>query len=143
MIRRRRNNRKFAGTAIVAGLLLAAVHGHTSGPASTSSITANVTGCGGSNEALANCMAAAAPYDWTGPQTTCLDQLWTRESGFDANAANPTSDARGIPQNINGWSASYQPGNASQQIAWGLSYVAGRYSTPCGAWSHEEAVSWY
>ncbi len=138
---RRRRNQKFAGTAIVAGLLLAAVHGHA--PASTASATAAVTGCGGSNEALANCMAAAAPYGWTGAQTTCLDELWTRESGFDDEAANPTSDARGIAQDINGWSADYEPGNAPQQISWGLSYIAGRYGSPCAAWSHEEAVSWY
>ena len=138
MARRRGDNRKFAATAIVAGVLLAAVHGHTTPPAATAS--ASVTG--GSNEALANSMAASG-YGWTGGQTTCLDELWTRESGFDAYAANPTSDARGIAQNINGWSADYQPGNASQQIAWGLSYVAGRYGSPCAAWSHEEAVSWY
>ena len=132
-------NQKFAGSAIAAGLLLAAVHGHT--PASTASATAPAA-AGGSNEALANSMAASG-YGWTGSQATCLDELWTRESGFDAYAANPTSDARGIAQNINGWSADYQPGNASQQIAWGLSYVAGRYGSPCGAWSHEEAMSWY
>ena len=69
MRRGRRGNGKFAGTAIVAGLLLAAVHGHA--PAPTASATAAVTGCGGSNEALANCMAAAAPYGWTG----CADDL--------------------------------------------------------------------
>ena len=143
--RRRRVNGKFAGTAIVAGLLLAAVHGHAPGPAATVSATAASAGCGGSNEALANCMAAAAPYDWTGSQTTCLDELWTEESGFDAYAANPTSDARGIPQNINGWSAGYQPGNASQQVAWGLSYINGRYGTPCAAWTFETShvPNWY
>ena len=58
-------------------------------------------------------------------------RAWTscgrRKAGSIAYAANPTSDARGIPQNINGWSAGYQPGNASQQIAWGLAYIAGRY----------------
>ena len=140
--RRLTRNQKFAGSAVIAGLMLATVHGHTPGPAVTASVPA-IAGCGGSNKALANCMAAAAPYDWTGSQTTCLDELWTRESGFDADAANPTSDARGIAQNINGWSASYQPGNASQQIAWGLSYVAGRYGDPCNAWSHEEAANWY
>ena len=107
------------------------LHGERYGPAAA----------GGSNEALANSMAASG-YGWTGSQTTCLDELWTRESGFDDEAANLTSDARGIAQNINGWSADYQPGDASQQIAWGLSYVAGRYGSPCAAWSHEEAVSW-
>ncbi len=99
---------------------------------------------GGSNEALANSMAASG-YGWTGVQATCLDDLWTEESGFSAYAANPTSEARGIPQNINGWSANYQPGNASQQIAWGLSYIAGRYGNPCAAWTFERShvPNWY
>jgi hypothetical protein len=131
---RRRRNQKFAGSAVAVGLLLALAHGHTPGPAAPAA--------GGSNEALANSMAASG-YGWTGSQATCLDELWTRESGFNDEAANPTSDARGIAQNINGWSADYEPGNAAQQVAWGLSYVAGRYGTPCGAWSHEEAMSWY
>ncbi len=139
MARRRGHNQRFAGSAVAVGMLLALAHGHT--PASTASATAPAA-AGGSNEALANSMAASG-YGWTGSQATCLDELWTRESGFNDEAANPTSDARGIAQNINGWSADYQPGNASQQIAWGLSYLAGRYGSPCAAWSHEEAWSWY
>jgi hypothetical protein len=142
--RRRRRNQRFAGSAIVAGLLLTAVHGHTPAPASTASATASATGCGGSNEALANCMAASG-YGWTGDQATCLDELWNNESGFNAYAANSTSDARGIPQNINGWSTGYQPGNARQQIAWGLGYIHDRYGTPCAAWAFETShiPNWY
>ena len=99
---------KLAVAVATVGLLVAA-HGHAPAPTAGA-----VTGCGGSNEALANCMAAAAPYGWTGPQAACLDQLWNHEeSGFNAYAANSSSDARGIPQNIQGWSASYQPGNAA------------------------------
>jgi len=96
------------------------------------------------NEALANRMAASG-YGWTGGQATCLDELWTHESGFDAYAANSTSDARGIPQNIDGWSAGYQQGNAGQQISWGLAYVKGRYGTPCAAWDFEmsHTPNWY
>ena len=97
-----------------------------------------------SNEALANQMAASG-YGWHGVQLTCLDDLWTEESGFSAYAANPTSDARGIPQNISGWSASYRPGDAAGQIRWGLSYIKGRYGSPCVAWAHEKAMTpnWY
>ena len=144
MTRRRRSDNRLAQAAVAGGLLLVLAHGHT--PAATkASATASVTGCGGSNEALANCMAAAAPYDWTGGQTTCLDELWTEESGFSAYAANQTSDARGIPQDINGWSAGYQRGDASQQIAWGLIYVKDRYGTPCAAWAFETShvPNWY
>ena len=126
----------------MAGLLLAASsHGHAPGPAST----AAVTGCGGTNEALANCMAAAAPYDWTGSQMTCLDELWTEESGFSAYAANPTSDARGIAQNINGWSPGYQPGNASQQVTWGLLTSRAGTARRARAWTFETShvPNWY
>jgi hypothetical protein len=33
--------------------------------------------------------------------------------------------------------------NPATQIAWGLGYIADRYSTPCGAWAHSEDVGWY
>ena len=96
------------------------------------------------NEALANSMAASG-YGWTGSQATCLDELWTEESGFDAYSANPSSDARGIPQKITGWGGDYQPGAAKAQIAWGLLYVHDRYGTPCAAWHFETSHSpnWY
>lgn len=129
------------GVAAVAYLYVGGQHAATpaSGTAAPSGpIAAN------SNEALANQMAASG-YGWTGSQATCLDELWTEESGFSATAANPTSDARGIAQNINGWSAGYQDGNASQQVAWGLSYIDQRYGSPCAAWEHEksETPNWY
>ena len=149
-MRRRRLTRdqKFVLSAVAVGLLVAAGHGQA-GPvhdaaASAGSAAAISAGSGSSNEQLANNMAASG-YGWTGSQATCLDELWTEESGFSAYAANPTSDARGIPQNINGWSADYQPGNASQQITWGLSYIAGRYGNPCAAWAFETShvPNWY
>ena len=128
-----------AAVYMAGGTHAVASAGHAISAAATPSgpITAN------SNEALANSMAAA--YGWTGSQATCLDELWTHESGFDAYAANSTSDARGIPQKITGWSADYQRGNAAQQIKWGLSYIAGRYGNPCNAWAFEMSHSpnWY
>jgi hypothetical protein len=33
--------------------------------------------------------------------------------------------------------------NAATQITWGLGYIAGRYSTPCGAWTHSQLTGWY
>jgi len=125
-----------------AGALTAAHRGSAAATAAVPAATGPVTR--NANEALANQMAASG-YGWRGGQLTCLDELWTEESGFSAYAANPTSDARGIPQNISGWSASYQPGNARQQIAWGLQYISGRYGSPCAAWAHEKAMSpnWY
>jgi hypothetical protein len=144
--RRRRltRNQRFAASAAAAGVALAAVvhTAGTAGPGATS--PAPGPAAHGSSEVLANQMAAAAPYGWTGGQATCLDQLWNRESGFDASAVNGQSGATGIPQlNPNyyavpaGWSA------PAVQIRWGLSYIARTYGTPCGAWSHEEADNWY
>ena len=144
--RRLTRNQKFAGSAVIAGLLLAAVHGHTPGPASTASAPpAASAGCGGSNEALANCMAAAA--GWTGSQTACLDWLWTRESNFETGATNPQSGAYGIPQSLPAAKmaaagADWQT-NPATQVRWGLGYIAATYGSPCGAWSHEQAARWY
>ena len=138
-------NQKFAGSAVIAGLLLAAVHDHTPGPAATASAPAAIAGCGGSNEALANCMAAAD--GWTGSQTTCLDWLWTRESNFETGATNQQSGAYGIPQSLPAGKmaaagADWQT-NPATQIKWGLGYIAATYGTPCAAWSHEQAADWY
>ena len=33
--------------------------------------------------------------------------------------------------------------NPATQITWGLGYIAGRYGTPCGAWSHSQSKGWY
>jgi hypothetical protein len=33
--------------------------------------------------------------------------------------------------------------NAVPQLKWGLTYIKGRYSTPCGAWAHSQRTGWY
>jgi hypothetical protein len=33
--------------------------------------------------------------------------------------------------------------NAATQIDWGLGYIKGRYSDPCGAWTHSVNNGWY
>jgi len=151
MVRRRgrrlTRNQKFAWAAVAAGLLLALAHAHTPPPAATASAPAAIAGCGGSNEATANCMAAASPYGWTGRETTCLDWLWTRESNFETGATNPQSGAYGIPQSLPAAKmaaagADWQT-NPATQVRWGLGYIAATYGSPCGAWSHEQAAGWY
>lgn len=77
-------------------------------------------------------------------QWTCLDKLWTKESGWNQYADNPGSDAYGIPQALPG--TKMGPGwqdDPEVQIRWGLGYVKGRYGTPCGAWSAFQAKGWY
>jgi hypothetical protein len=81
-------------------------------------------------------------YGWTQAQWPYEQALWNQESGWNAYAANPTSNARGIPQNINGWSA-YAPGDYQAQIRWGDAYIFARYGTPANAWAHEKAYNWY
>jgi septal ring factor EnvC (AmiA/AmiB activator) len=88
-------------------------------------------------------------YGWGGDQFSCLIQLWNGESGWRANAYNDSSGAYGIPQSLPA-SKMASVGddyvtNAATQIIWGMNYIAGRYDTPCGAWSAWLARSphWY
>jgi hypothetical protein len=85
-------------------------------------------------------------YGWAG-EFSCLDSLWTLESGWNTYAENPTTGAYGIPQALPGSKmASAGPdwqSDPATQIRWGLSYIQASYGSPCAAWSHEEAVGWY
>ena len=86
---------------------------------------------------------------WGEKQFTCLDNLWTRESGWRWDADNPTSDAYGIPQSLPGSKMASVDGdwrtNPLTQIKWGLKYISYRYGTPCSAWSHWQGKQphWY
>ena len=98
----------------------------------------------GSAQAIAYDMVIAR--GWDDGQFNCLVSLWNRESGWRVNAANP-SGAYGIPQALPGSKmssagADWQT-NPATQITWGLGYIAGRYSTPCGAWSAFQSKGWY
>ena len=86
-------------------------------------------------------------FGFSSDQFSCLDSLWTKESGWDPYADNPTSSAYGIPQSLPGekmasagadWAT-----NPATQIRWGLGYIQDRYGSPCSAWSHSQAVNWY
>jgi len=84
---------------------------------------------------------------WSEAEFACLDSLWTRESGWRTNAANPSSGAYGIPQALPGSKmasagADWQT-NPRTQIQWGLDYIAGRYGTPCQAWAFFQDRNWY
>jgi hypothetical protein len=89
----------------------------------------------------------AAQRGWTGSQWTCLDALWTAESGWRVTAQNRGSGSYGIPQALPGAKmASAGPSwstNATTQIRWGLSYVSGRYGSPCSALSFFRSHNWY
>jgi hypothetical protein len=91
-------------------------------------------------------MSMLGSYGWASSQFSCLNDLWSRESGWRTTAENP-SGAYGIPQALPGSKmasagADWQT-SATTQIRWGLGYIKGQYGSPCGAWSHEEATGWY
>jgi hypothetical protein len=91
--------------------------------------------------------AMAAERGWGDDQFACLLQLWNKESGWRVDAENRSSGAYGIPQALPGSKmasvAADWRTNPATQITWGLNYVAGRYSTPCGAWSSFQSKGWY
>lgn len=97
------------------------------------------------NKAIGCTMTLEAGWDMD--EVGCLISLWDRESGWDETAYNSGSGAYGIPQSLPGdkmaangddWET-----NPATQIAWGLDYIADRYGSPCGAWSHSESNGWY
>ena len=141
MIARRltRSQKRLAGTAVAAGVVLVFLHGHPQPTGATLTLA-------DSNVALGQQLAGG--YGWgSGPQWTCLDELWTRESGWQMVWNTEGSGAYGIPQalpasRMAAAGADYMTDPATQ-IRWGLGYIASTYGTPCGAWAHEEADSWY
>jgi len=107
----------------------------SSGPVST-----------GKNVALGRSLAMARGWG-TGANWQALNQLWTKESGWNNKAQNPSSGAYGIPQGLPpskmGVLANPPVSSASAQIIWGLGYISGRYGNPVNAWAHEVANNWY
>ncbi len=92
-------------------------------------------------------MAIAMEYVGPGEEYDCLVALWNKESRWNVYAENKSSGAYGIPQAPPGskmasagedWAT-----NADTQIRWGLGYIKGRYSSPCGAWAHSQSNGWY
>jgi hypothetical protein len=91
---------------------------------------------------------AKGKYGWgSDDQWAALEQLWTRESGWNYKAENPSSGAYGIPQSLPGskmaaagkdWRT-----NPETQIRWGLDYIKGRYGGPKRAWAHFQQRNWY
>lgn len=90
---------------------------------------------------------SASQYGWGDDQFGCLVSLWERESNWNYTSYNVDSGAGGIPQalpadKMASVGADWQT-NPATQIAWGLSYIASGYGTPCAAWGHSENYNWY
>lgn len=108
-------------------------------------VTRTVDVAGGDPREIAQ--ALMPQFGFSADQFGCLDSLWTRESGWNPSAHNPSSGAHGIPQALPGskmatvgsdWAT-----NPVTQITWGLGYIQDRYGSPCGAWAHSESHGWY
>lgn len=99
----------------------------------------------GSNRALG--YQLMIEFGFPADQWGYLDALWTRESGWNHLADNPTSSAYGIPQSLPGTkmavAGSDWQTNPATQIRWGLAYIAARYGNAQKAWAHSERVGWY
>jgi hypothetical protein len=90
---------------------------------------------------------AASKYGWSSSEFSCLDSLWTHESGWSVTASNSSSGAYGIPQALPGSKmaayGSHWATNPVTQIEWGLAYIHDSYGSPCIAWSTYESQGWY
>ena len=80
-------------------------------------------------------------------QFLCFSNIIERESSWNIHATNPSSGAYGLPQALPGYKmasmgADWQ-NSALVQIKWALSYMTGRYGSPCAAWAFWQAHNWY
>ena len=96
--------------------------------------------------AAAQKFAAAhlAQFGWGPDQMPPLIALWNEESGWNADAVNPSSGAYGIPQAL-GKGHPYNLGDYANQVMWGLNYIKDRYGSPAAAYAFENSHTphWY
>jgi hypothetical protein len=98
----------------------------------------------GTAEAIAYNMLPS--FGFSHDQFGCLNNIWTRESGWRYNAEN-ASGAYGIPQALPGSKMASAGADwmtdPTTQIRWGLGYIKSTYGTPCDAWAFWQAHGWY
>ncbi|MFI2644563.1 lytic transglycosylase domain-containing protein [Streptomyces sp. NPDC018610] len=80
-------------------------------------------------------------------QFQCFSNIVNHESSWNYHAVNASSGAYGLFQALPAGKyasagADWQS-NPATQIKWGLSYMNGRYGSPCEAWSFWAANHWY
>lgn len=92
-------------------------------------------------------LSQMSKYGWDKGEFDALVTLWTKESGWNYQAKNPSSGAYGIPQalpasKMASAGADYMT-NANTQIKWGLGYIKGRYGSPSKALAFHLKHNWY
>ncbi|MFD4996325.1 transglycosylase SLT domain-containing protein [Streptomyces buecherae] len=80
-------------------------------------------------------------------QFQCFSNIVNHESTWNYKATNPSSGAYGLVQalpasKMSSAGADWRT-NPATQIKWGLSYMNGKYQSPCGAWSFWQSNHWY
>lgn len=95
----------------------------------------------GSTRAIVQGLAAARGWGG-GRQWAALDKLINKESGWNPNAANKTSSARGLFQKMTSVHGPIEKSVAGQ-AQWGLNYIKKRYGSPLKAWGHSQRTGWY
>lgn len=87
----------------------------------------------------------AARFGWgDGAEWSSLDKLIQGESGWNPQAANSSSSARGLFQKMTSIHGPLEPSVAGQAL-WGLNYIKGSYGDPInayGKWS-SRSPHWY
>ncbi|AZS85319.1 lytic transglycosylase domain-containing protein [Streptomyces griseoviridis] len=80
-------------------------------------------------------------------QFQCFSNIVNHESSWNMHATNASSGAYGLfqalPASKYSSAGSDWQTNPATQIKWGLSYMDGRYGSPCDAWSFWQANNWY
>ncbi|MFF4832105.1 lytic transglycosylase domain-containing protein [Streptomyces sp. NPDC001315] len=80
-------------------------------------------------------------------QFQCFSNIVDHESSWNYHAVNASSGAYGLfqalPASKYSSAGSDWQTNPATQIKWGLSYMDGRYGSPCEAWSFWQANHWY
>ena len=71
-----------------------------------------------------------------------IDWLVNKESGWNPNAANPSSSARGLFQKMTSLHGPVED-TVEGQARWGLNYIKSAYGNPAAARAHHQRSNWY
>jgi murein DD-endopeptidase MepM/ murein hydrolase activator NlpD len=121
----------------------AMIHGMADAIKSMLGLGGDSSSTGGTEEVINAVHRIAAGYGWgDGAQWKALSRIIEMESGWDPNAANPSSSARGLFQKM---TSIYGPveDTPEGQAKWGMKYILDRYGSPARALAFHEANGYY
>lgn len=96
-----------------------------------------------SGDVMAQVQSVANAFGWGGGgEWAALMRIIQKESGWNPNAANPTSSARGLFQKMTSIHGPVE-GSAGGQASWGLNYIRSRYGSPSAALAFHNRNGWY